>query len=83
MAVWSMNVLDDHQISQIVERFAATADSSASVQRIFTHNVRRPHFTVRRAVRQLADAIAGMRRQAVDAPGFELLAVFRDLTYCW
>ncbi|CNT95670.1 Uncharacterised protein [Salmonella enterica subsp. enterica serovar Bovismorbificans] len=35
---------------------------------------------MRRTVRQLADAIAGMRRQTFYAPGFsELLAVFREL----
>ncbi|MNI90814.1 hypothetical protein D3C73_1483860 [compost metagenome] len=35
---------------------------------------------MRRTVRQLADAIAGMGRQAFYAPGFsKLLAVFREL----
>ena len=72
------NVLDDNQF-QIVERFADRREFGIGLQRILTHDVRCPHFTVRRAMRQLADAIAGMFRQAVDAPGFgELLAVLRE-----
>ena len=73
------NVLDDNQF-QIVERFADRREFGVGLQRILTHNVRRPHFTVRRAVRQFADAITGMRRQAFHAPGFgEFLAVLREL----
>ncbi len=68
---------DDNQF-QIVERFADRRESGVGLQRILTHNVRRSHFTVRRAVRQFADAIAGMRRQAFHAPGFgEFFAVLR------
>ena len=72
------NVLADNQF-QIVERFADRREFGIGLQRILTHDVRCPHFTVRRAMRQRADAIAGMFRQAVDAPGFgELLAVLRE-----
>ena len=73
------NILDDNQF-QLFKRLAHRGKLGIGLQRILAHNVRRADFTVFGAVRQLADAIAGMFRQAVDAPGSgKLLAVFREL----
>ena len=62
---------------QRLKRLAHRRQLGVGLQRVFPHDVRRTDFALCRAVRQLADAIAGMRRQALNPPGFrELLAVF-------
>ena len=72
------NILDDNQL-QILEGLTHGGKLGVGLQRIFPHDIRRPHFTARHAVRQLADAVAGVLRQALDAPGVgELLPVFRE-----
>ena len=73
------DILDNHQL-EIVKRLTHRRQFSIGLERIFAHDVRRAHLFVGHAVRQLADTVAGMRRQALDAPGSgEFLAVFREL----
>ena len=73
------DILHDDQL-QLLEGLTHGGEFGVGLQRIFAHNVRGAHFAVGHAVRQLADAVAGMLRQAVNAPGFgEFLAVFREL----
>ncbi len=72
------DILHDDQFPDPQTLLRTAEGSHPVLQRIFTHNVRRARFAMRRTVRQLADAIAGMRRRA-STPGLsELLAVFRE-----
>ena len=72
------DILDDNQL-HLFEGLTYGGKLGVGLERIFPHNVRRPHFAVRHAVRQLADAVARVLRQALNAPGVgELLPVFRE-----
>ena len=72
------DILNNHQL-QILKAFAHCGQFGVGLERIFTHDVGRTHFTVRRAVRQFADAVSGVCRQTFHAPGLrKLLAVFRE-----
>ncbi len=72
------DILNNHQF-QPFKGFAHRREFSVGLQRIFTHDVGGAYFAMLDAVRQLADAVTGMRRQLGHAPGFgELLTVFRE-----